>query len=194
MLDTHARKYVDPLINKSAIFLLKKGFSPNSITYIALLLGLCSSTLVLFNCYVSSAIILWVSGSLDAIDGAMARISNTKSAWGTILDITFDRLVECFIIFSIAYKFQKLDMLLVVLIGCIVISMTVFLTVGALFENNGIKSFYYQAGLAERTEGFIFFTFIILFNEKSSVIIILFSVFIFITAVQRIIEAHRLLS
>lgn len=194
MLDTHARKYVDPIINKSAIFLLKKGFSPNSITYIAFLLGLCSSILVLFNCYVTSVIILWASGSLDAVDGAMARISNKKSAWGTILDITFDRLVELFIIFSIAYKFQKLDMLLVVLTGCIVFSMTVFLTVGALSHNNGVKSFYYQAGLAERTEGFIFFTFMIFFNGRSAVIIIIFSIFIFITAVQRIFEAHRLLT
>ena len=43
--------------------------------------------------------------------------------------------------------------------------MTIFLTVGALAQNNGMKSFRYQAGLAERSEGFICFSFMILLSS-----------------------------
>ena len=71
--------------------------------------------------------------------------------------------------------------------------MTVFLTVGALSEKKGMKSFYYQAGLAERTEGFILFTMMVLIP---SWLVWTTSFFIFVeifTGIQRMLEAKRLL-
>ena len=39
MLDTHARKYVNPIIELGAKFLLKLKLTPNNVTILALLLG-----------------------------------------------------------------------------------------------------------------------------------------------------------
>ena len=72
-------------------------------------------------------------------------------------------------------------------------SMTIFLTVGALSEKKGVKSFYYQAGVAERSEGFIFFSLMILFPGYLRIITNIFSILITVTAIQRFLEAKRLL-
>ena len=112
---------------------------------------------------VVAVIVLWISGYLDAVDGAMARRSNSSSSFGTLLDIVSDRIVEVGIVLVLGIKFVDLRYNFIVLTACILMSMTIFLTVGALSEKKGVKSFYYQAGVAERSEGFIFFSLMILF-------------------------------
>lgn len=80
--------------------------------------------------------------------------------------------------------------------GCtasIVLSMTIFLTVGALTDNKGMKSFYYQAGLAERTEGFILFSFMILMPDLLWWTTGLFVIIELFTALQRFMEARKVL-
>jgi archaetidylinositol phosphate synthase len=78
------------------------------------------------------------------------------------------------------------------LMGSIIFSMTVFLTVGALSEKKGIKSFYYQAGLLERTEGFVFFSLMLLLPGYLVPLTYLFVALEIFTALQRLYEAHRL--
>ncbi len=120
---------------------------------------------------------------------------NLTSPFGTLLDITFDRIVELSIIFVLAFlKFQNSRLYLLILTMMILISMTIFLTVGALAQNNGMKSFRYQAGLAERSEGFICFSLMILLSSiKLNLVTNIFSLIIFITIIQRALEAKRLL-
>ena len=90
-------------------------------------------------------------------------------------------------------KFVDVRYNLIVLTVCILMSMTIFLTVGALSEKKGVKSFYYQAGVAERSEGFIFFSLMILIPSYLGIITNIFSILIIITAIQRFFEAKRLL-
>ena len=157
MLDTHARKYVNPIIELGAEFLLKLKLTPNNVTILALLLGVSTSIFLYFDMQIIAVTLLWVSGYLDAVDGAMARRSNSSSSFGTLLDIVSDRIVEVSIVLVLGLKFVDVRYNLIVLTVCILMSMTIFLTVGALSEKKGVKSFYYQAGVVERSEGFIFF-------------------------------------
>ncbi|HJG97462.1 MAG TPA: CDP-alcohol phosphatidyltransferase family protein [Romboutsia timonensis] len=193
MLDTHARKYVNPIIELGAKFLLKLNLTPNNVTILALLIGVSTSIFLYFDMQISAVILLWVSGYLDAVDGAMARKSNSSSSFGTLLDIVSDRIVEVSIVLVLGFKFIDVRYNLIILTVCILMSMTIFLTVGALSEKKGVKSFYYQAGVAERSEGFIFFSLMILIPSYLGIITNIFSVLIIITAVQRFLEAKRLL-
>ena len=193
MLDTHARKYVNPIIELGAKFLLKLNLTPNNVTILALLIGVSTSIFLYFDMQISAVILLWVSGYLDAVDGAMARKSNSSSSFGTLLDIVSDRIVEVRIVLVLGFKFIDVRYNLIILTVCILMSMTIFLTVGALSEKKGVKSFYYQAGVAERSEGFIFFSLMILIPSYLGIITNIFSVLIIITAVQRFLEAKRLL-
>ena len=193
MLDTHARKYVNPIIELGAEFLLKLKLTPNNVTILALLLGVSTSIFLYFDMQIIAVTLLWVSGYLDAVDGAMARRSNSSSSFGTLLDIVSDRIVEVSIVLVLGLKFVDVRYNLIVLTVCIIMSMTIFLTVGALSEKKGVKSFYYQAGVVERSEGFIFFSLMILIPSYLGIITNIFSILIIRTAIQRFLEAKRLL-
>ena len=193
MLDTHARKYVNPIIELGAEFLLKLKLTPNNVTILALLLGVSTSIFLYFDMQIIAVTLLWVSGYLDAVDGAMARRSNSSSSFGTLLDIVSDRIVEVSIVLVLGLKFVDVRYNLIVLTVCILMSMTIFLTVGALSEKKGVKSFYYQAGVVERSEGFIFFSLMILIPSYLGIITNIFSILIIITAIKRFLEAKRLL-
>lgn len=193
MLDTHGRKYVDPIINCGANFFIKLNLTANNVTVIALLLGILTSVFIYIDMNILAVITLWISGYLDAVDGSIARKTKTTSLFGTLMDITFDRIVETSIILSLAMRYSNARINFIVLLVCIIISMTIFLTVGALVEKKGMKSFYYQAGVAERSEGFLMFSLMILVPNYIVIFTNLFSAIIFITIIQRIIEAKNIL-
>ncbi|MGL5243994.1 MAG: CDP-alcohol phosphatidyltransferase family protein [Sarcina sp.] len=194
MLDTYGRKYVNPLINFGAKCFLRIKLKPNEVTFLALIVGVLTGVFIYIDKLVIAVITLWISGYLDSVDGAMARESKKTSALGTLMDITFDRIVELTIILVLAIRFPESRLNFLILTMLILISMTIFLTVGALAQNNGVKSFRYQAGLAERSEGFILLSLMIVFsNTQLNLFINLFSLIIGITIIQRAVEARKLL-
>lgn len=192
MLDTHARKHVQPTVEKTADFLLKKGFSADGVTKIAFGIGVSSGVFIYLDQPLIAVLVLWLSGYLDVVDGTMAR-KTKPSSWGTLLDISFDRVVEISVILGLAFRFPDSMWALLLLSVSIIVGMTVFLTVGALSEKQGAKSFYYQAGLAERTEGFILFTLMIVFSTYLTAFTLIFIVVQLITIFQRMAEAKRIL-
>lgn len=193
MLDTHARHWVQPVIEKTARGCLKLGLSANQVTWAAFLIGSSAGLLVWLEQPWWAVAFLWVSGFLDAVDGSMARLEKRTSPWGTLLDITFDRIVELSVIVGIALRYPEARLALLVLTASIVFSMTVFLTVGALSEKQGVKSFYYQAGLAERTEGFLLLTLMVLVPGWLPWSVWGFAAVETFTGVQRMLEARKLL-
>ncbi|WP_128895775.1 CDP-alcohol phosphatidyltransferase family protein [Longirhabdus pacifica] len=193
MLDTYGRKYIQPSIDKIAHVLTRWNLTANHVTWAAFLIGSTTGVLIVLDQLVAAVIVLWFSGLLDVVDGSMARMQNKTSAWGTLMDITFDRVVECSVIIGLAIRFPQAMLPLLLLTVSIVLSMTIFLTVGALTEKKGIKTFYYQAGLAERTEGFILFSIMILFPSILVWTTILFLIIELFTVLQRMLEARKIL-
>jgi phosphatidylglycerophosphate synthase len=168
------------------------GFTANGVTKIAFVIGISSGLLIYLDEPILAVIALWLSGYLDVVDGTMAR-KTKPSSWGTLLDISFDRLVEIGVILGLAFRFPDSMWALLLLCASIVIAMTIFLTVGALSDKKGMKSFYYQAGLAERTEGFILFTLMMLFSTYLTAITLIFFAIQIFTISQRLAEAKRIL-
>lgn len=194
MIDTYTRKYIQPFIEKIANILIKLKFTPNKITFISLIIGVLSGFFIIFELFLLSLVLLWLSGLFDVLDGTVARKTNKTSSLGTLLDITFDRVVEISIIIGFAFLKPEARLSLIFLLSSIIISMTIFLTTAAFAENKGVKSFHYQAGLAERTEGFIFFSLMMIFNNIVGIISLIFTLFITITIFQRLYEAYKLLT
>lgn len=192
MLDTKARKIVQPTIERTADYFIKLNLSANNITIIALIIGIIPSVLLFLGASnIAAVIILWISGYLDAVDGTIARKTNSSSIFGTIMDITFDRIVEISLIITLSYRYSENPLIFVLLASSIVLSMTIFLTVAAASEKKSEKRFYYQPGLAERTEGFIMFSLMAIFTTYIDYICLIFTVMILYTAIQRFIEAYR---
>ena len=193
MLDTHGRKYVEPIIESVANAFINRNISANKVTVLAFVLGISSGGWMLLGQPLIATAVLWISGLLDAVDGAIARKTGTSSSWGALMDITFDRIVELSVIISLAVLYPQARLVLIMLTGSIIISMTVFLTVWALSKNTKNKAFYYQAGLAERTEGFIMSSLMMLFSNHIIIITIVYFLAILFTAGQRLKEAYELL-
>ncbi|MCE7792660.1 CDP-alcohol phosphatidyltransferase family protein [Salipaludibacillus sp. CUR1] len=192
MLDTKARHLVEPAISQSANIFLKIGLTANHVTVIAFIIGVSSGVFIYLDQPILALAVLWFSGFLDVVDGTMARKTKT-SPFGTVLDVTFDRLVEISVILGLAFRFPEAMWVLLLLSVSIIFCMTVFLTVGAVAEKSGIKTFYYQPGLAERTEGFILFSLMIVFPDYLIAIGLIFLGVEIFTAVQRLTEAGKIL-
>ncbi len=193
MLDTYGRKYIDKLFDKGADLFLGMKLKPTHITLLAALTGIIGAVAFSFGNFLLSILLLWFSGYLDATDGAMARKSGQTSPVGTLLDIWLDRLVELSYIIAFATQCKESTFCLLLLACAIVLSMTVFLTSGMLIENTGMKSFHYQAGLMERTEGFIMFTIMIIFHPYMKILACVYAILILYTAIQRLHMAMKVL-
>lgn len=154
MLDTHARRYVDPVLTAVARTLHQAGLSANAVTISAMLVGVAAAGLVAAGCTWSGIGLLWLSGLLDASDGALARMTQA-TPMGAIMDITFDRVVELSIIAALAWRFPEARFALVVLSSTIAVAMSLFLSIAAALRNHTVKSFHYAPGLGERTEAFV---------------------------------------
>ncbi|MEA5060381.1 MAG: CDP-alcohol phosphatidyltransferase family protein [Candidatus Pelethousia sp.] len=192
MLDTHARKHFDCLFDKLGYRLLAWKLRPNQVTILAFLIGICAGCVLYMGYQILASAFLWLSGLLDAVDGSMARQSGKASSQGAVLDIVGDRLVELGIFWALALRHPESLTAMLGLVSAVLVSMTVFLTTGMLAANTGKKSFYYQAGLMERTEGFIASTAMMLFQRFLVPLTWLYAGLILITIVQRVREASHL--
>jgi len=93
-------------ISAEARFLHSLGLSPNSITVLGFILSLASGFLYL-NWKASSimlpaaGLLLLLSGFFDALDGAIARMSNTVTAFGGFFDSLLDRYSDAVVLAAI---------------------------------------------------------------------------------------------
>ncbi len=154
MLDTHARRLVEPVIGAVARTLHRAGLTANAVTALAMLIGVLAALCVMEGWQWTGVAMLWLSGLLDAADGALARMTRS-SPFGAILDITFDRVVEIAIIIALAWRYPEARFTLVILAGTIAVAMSLFLSIAAAVRNHSAKSFHYAPGLGERSEAFI---------------------------------------
>ncbi len=193
MLDTNARKYVQPLLDAIAQACLKAGIGANALTIAGMLLGVAAALLAAAGLPVAAVAVLWLSGLIDAADGTLARLTQATPL-GAILDITFDRVVEISMIVALAWRFRDARLELLVLAGVIAIAMSLFLSIGAAVANRSMKSFHYAPGLGERTEAFICLTLMILDEERLVLWTWVFVAVIVFTMGQRLRHANALLA
>jgi archaetidylinositol phosphate synthase len=190
MLDTHARPLVEPLINAIARVFHRAGLTANSVTVAAMLVGVGAALCVAVDWVWTGIALLWLSGLLDAADGALARMTGA-SAFGAILDITFDRVVEIAMIVALAWGHPAARFMLVILAGAIAVAMSLFLSIAAAMRNRSVKSFHYAPGLGERTEAFICLTLMIGWSSHLTAWTALFIGVIVYTMGQRLRHASR---
>jgi len=133
--------------------LLKAGITPNVMSAIGGL-GSSVSAVLLFGTghFFAAAIVTTLFVLFDLLDGTMARISNSSSRWGALLDSTLDRVSDAAILGSIAYWLSRSHDRLVPVVLAVLILGSLISYIKARAEGLDIEC---NGGIAERTERLI---------------------------------------
>lgn len=100
------------LKNNTAKIFYRLGFSANVLTALGLFLALGSGYLVYKNQLMFAGALLLLSGFLDLMDGAVARMAGTQSQFGGILDSTLDRYGDGAVLAGILFLCVKQNQML----------------------------------------------------------------------------------
>ena len=90
---------IDPFFTKVAYDL---GLSPNMVTVIACITGVCSGLALLSNYWVLSALLLQLHHYLDGVDGNLARLTGRCTPFGAKLDQISDQIVRFVVFIAVA--------------------------------------------------------------------------------------------
>lgn len=104
MIDGYFKAKIDKFWDFIARYLSRTGLTPNTITWIGLILILINCLFYLYhknNIYFG--LLLAFSFSFDALDGAVARVTSNKSQYGGYLDAIIDRYQEVAIYLTLAF-------------------------------------------------------------------------------------------
>ncbi len=188
MLETYLNPiYQRVMVLPVALRLRHTRWTPNRVTTLGCITGLCVALMLVLNLPIAAFLFVLVSGYLDTLDGALARLTETSSPIGTVLDIVCDRIVEFAIVFGLfLVEPATRASLTILMLGSILICVTSFLVVGVFQENNSHKSFHYSPGIIDRPEAFCFFAAMILLPQWFTALALIFSLLVFITAFVRL--------
>ncbi len=90
-----ARKALGKYFTNPAVWLLKKTpLTPDSLTWIGLLIAAGAAALAATNHLFAAGWVVAFSGIFDLLDGALARATNRTTRFGAVLDSTLDRVAE----------------------------------------------------------------------------------------------------
>ena len=153
MLQRSIKAPVTRVITPLCRGLLKAGITPNLMSAFG---GVGSSlaAVLLFGSghFFAAAVVTTGLVLFDLLDGTMARLSNTTSRWGAMLDSTLDRISDAAILGSIAYWLSKSHDRALPLVLALLILGSLISYIKARAEALDIAC---NGGIAERTERLI---------------------------------------
>ena len=103
----YLRKGLDQAFMPLASLLLWCRITPNQVSLGGILLNLVSAALILDGQLILAGVVYLLAGSLDLLDGALARFAKQSSRFGAFLDSTADRISEGVVFAAIAYHFAR---------------------------------------------------------------------------------------
>ena len=180
-------------LTKLARVLVRLGFSPNALTVLGLTAGLAAGVFFGFGRPLWALLSLIVCGVFDILDGKVAAIQNARSAFGAILDSTFDRYSEFFMYGGLAYHFRASwasALGFLAFLGSTMVSYTRARAEGLGFDGH--------IGMMQRAERMILMglasllgSVFAVFDPAMIAALILISLFSNITAVQRLFSVRK---
>jgi len=94
--------------------LARRGVTPNTVSFVSMMFGAAAGIALGFSQFGFGAALFFCSGFLDVVDGIVAREQGSGSASGSVIDSSFDRYVDFFVLAGIAVHYRD-DVLMLVL-------------------------------------------------------------------------------
>lgn len=164
MFDRSVSHLIAPWIHRLARQAKRLGLTANQITLLGFLLGIFAAFLIAFEAYMAGAVTILASRLLDALDGAVARLTQATDAGG-FLDIALDFVFYASIPLAFAFSDPARNALpAAVLLAAFIGTGSSFLAFAVMAAKRGLsnlatpnKSFYFLGGLTEASETLLCF-------------------------------------
>jgi len=102
-----SRKFNRFFSQKLTSLLVRTRITPNLVTLIGFLLGVCSGCLFWFHSYLLAGLTAQLASIVDGVDGELARLKLMETRFGAYFDAILDRYADAFIILGMTYgQFQ----------------------------------------------------------------------------------------
>lgn len=158
MLDGLMRPLIDPPLDAAARLIVRTGVSANALTLAAVPLAIAAAAAIAAERYGLALALIVVNRLLDGLDGAVARRRGPTDLGG-YLDIVCDFVFYAAVPVGFALAAERNLLPAVLLLASFIgagVSFLAFAVIAARrgleTRAQGVKSFYYAAGLAEGTE------------------------------------------
>ena len=159
MLDRFAVALLRPVLTAAARVLARAGLGANRITLLGFAIGMGAALAIALGAFLPGAALILLSRLCDALDGAVARQTQTTDAGG-FLDIALDFVFYASIPLAFAFADPLVNALpAAVLLAAFMGTSSSFLAFAALAAKRGMaslawpdKSIYFVGGLTEATE------------------------------------------
>lgn len=198
MLDNpKSRRSLAHLVDPIAKLLIKARITPDALTWFGACATLVISVVFLAQGdFLLGALLFGAFGSIDLLDGTMARMLGTSGAWGAFLDSTLDRVSDAAVICGICFYYANSDLPnsnIVVSAGVIALVMGLMTSYArAKAESLNAKC---TIGVAERAERniLIWISLLItsLVTDVMSYAFVILAVVSTITVIQRIVYVRK---
>jgi CDP-diacylglycerol--glycerol-3-phosphate 3-phosphatidyltransferase len=87
--------------------LARAGITPNGLTVAGLLLNVVAGAVLAAGAFAAGGVLVLFAGAFDTLDGALARVTNQKTAFGAFFDSTLDRLSEAAVFLGLTIAFLR---------------------------------------------------------------------------------------
>jgi CDP-diacylglycerol--glycerol-3-phosphate 3-phosphatidyltransferase len=110
--------------------LLRLNVTPNQVSVTGVLLNIVTAVLIATDYLALAGVVYLAAGTLDLLDGILARLAKAVSSFGAFLDSTLDRISEGVVFSAIAYHFAlegyavHASLVVVALLGSLLVSYT----------------------------------------------------------------------
>jgi len=199
MFDDAFRRRLPALVAGPVRQLARWRVSPNQVTMGAVLLGCTAGALVARGAAWTGLTVWLASRLLDGIDGILARETGQKSAFGGYLDITFDMLAYCVMLFGFWIQHPEGAWAWpAILLGYVLVT-TSTLALSSILEQqrvdagDGDRTIRFTPGLAEAGETSVAYVLFTAFPAHVTALAWVWAAMCGITVVQRTLLARRLL-
>ena len=145
LIREHLSKLAHPII----IFFAKMKIHPTVFTIIGLLLAIATGIFLGLNNFLAAFILIWLAGTMDFIDGGVARYLKLESIKGSFLDSVVDRLSDIAVFAGIIWSEPVDGVTGIIMVG----SALMISYVRAKGESIGVQRM--AVGLMERGERWI---------------------------------------
>ncbi len=193
MFDRTATALIKRPVNGLAKVLQRSGLMADQITIVGFLIGIIAAVLIANEDYLAGAAAIFISRTCDALDGAVARLTQATDRGG-FLDIALDFLFYASIPLAFALADPARNALpAAVLLAAFIGTGTSFLAFAVLAAKRGMtsvdypnKSFYFLGGLTEATETLVFFATMCLWPQYFPELAYIFAALCAVTIATRI--------